>query len=116
MFSKGESAFSVAHLLHVRKLTLRLKSAKVFLYGDCCVGNRCGTICRHKFKVYHKFLQYIGFKDFDHKSVHCINWNSYHFLGNKQSRDFVEKEAWEDYQQCVKEGFQGTLCGHNHPE
>jgi hypothetical protein len=67
MIHKGESALSVARLLHVRKVSIQFKDGKAYLYCDCCMDERCGTICRHKFKVFAQYLKPIGFMDFNHQ-------------------------------------------------
>ena len=79
MIQKGESALSICRFLHVCKVIVKVCHRSILMFCNCCMDNRCGTICRHKFAVFSKYLQPIGFNKFDHDSVHCINWNSYHY-------------------------------------
>ena len=86
----------------------------LLLFCYCCMDDRCGTICRHKFHVFEKYLAELGYTDFDYRSVHCLNWSAYAFLGARTVSEMNEeqKNTWGTYQQLVETGFAGTPCFH----
>ena len=115
MIRKGESALSVCRFLHVRKVSVKVRDGSLLMFCDCCMDDRCGTICRHKFAVFSKYLEPIGFQKFDHTGVHCINWNSYHYYGmmDEEKMTDEEKRAWKTFQHHVQIGFDGTKVKHH---
>ena len=48
-------------------------------------------------------------------SIHCINWNSYHYYGMMDDERMTQEEkfVWNSYQRRVQIGFSGTLVKHN---
>ena len=111
----SSTSLSVATFLHVWKVTPSFdEHGNLLLFCDCCMDDRCGTICRHKFHVFEKYLAELGYTDFDYRSVHCLNWSAYAFLGARTVSEMNEeqKNTWGTYQQLVETGFAGTPCFH----
>lgn len=102
----------VASFLKVRRVTCQAVGKEMYLFCDCNMDNRCGTICRHKFHVYERYLSKLGFDPLDYRSVHCINWSVYAFLANRSDDDMDVnmKHEWNKFQKEVENGFTGTLC------
>ena len=46
---------AVASFLSVRRVTCQVVGEQLYLFCDCYMDNRCGTICCHKFHIYDKY-------------------------------------------------------------
>lgn len=102
----------IASFLKVRRVTCQVVGKEMYLFCDCYMDDRCGTICRHKFHVYDMYLSKLGLDPLDYRSVHCINWSIYSFLANRSYDDMDDsmKHEWKKFQKEVENGFTGTLC------
>ena len=108
------SSLQAAKFLHIRKITFEFVNGCLVLKCMCCTDERCGLICRHKFHVYEKYLQPMGYREYNHRSVHCMNWSQYCFLGNRSKEDMTQEELqqWNLFEECYMRGYEGTFCEH----
>ena len=107
-----DASLDVCRFIHSWKITCNILHGKLFLFCECCMDERCGTICRHKWHFWEKYLCKQGFKQFTHRSVHCINYSLYAYLASKSDNVMStdEKRILEQYRMEVTRGFSGTLC------
>ena len=112
----SNSKLQIPRMIHTRVVHLSIQNNEMYLFCSCGKDDRTGLICRHKRHIWKKNLMEIGFKPFNHRSVHCINYTAYAYIASKSEseRSEFEKRVFQNYQDRVLQGFAGTLCEHEH--
>lgn len=112
----GDSKLQIPRMVHTRVVHVSIRNNEMYLFCSCGKDDRTGLICRHKRHIWKKYLKDMGFKPFNHRSVHCINYTAYAYIASKSETDRseFEKHVFKKYQDRVLQGFTGTLCEHKH--